>query len=293
MQQIIDFIIRKKDVVVYFILLLFSLVLILNSNYFQKSKVLLLSNSISNYTTENLNYFKEYFKLKEINYKLSEENLVLKNQLEKINEISSLDSLSITNFSYKNAKVISNNLSSVKNHLIINKGLKHGLKNEMGVISSTGIVGIINQTSKNYSSVMSILNINTKINAKVKRTSHFGTLEWYGLRTNYLILNDIPETANIKVGDSIITGGMSLIFPEGISIGIVSEIITQNKHNDSVVKFIGDNKNRINNKAKYLDFEFKENYLTIEVKLHTNMNNLNNVYVIESLYREEFQKIKN
>ena len=291
MQQVIDFIIRKKDVVVYFILLLFSLVLILNSNYFQKSKVLLFSNSISNYTTENLNYFKEYFKLKEINYNLSKENLVLKNQLEKFSRRTKLDSLKNVNFSYKNAKIISNNLSSTKNHLIINKGVKHGLKNEMGVISSTGIVGIINRTSKNYSSVMSILNINTKINAKVKRTSHFGTLEWYGLRTDYMILNDIPETANIEVGDSIITGGMSLIFPEGINIGIVSEIINQNKHNDSVVKFIVDNKNI--NKAKYLDFEFKENYLTIEVKLHTNMNNLNNVYVIESLNREEFQKIKN
>ena len=291
MQQVIDFIIRKKDVVVYFILLLFSLVLILNSNYFQKSKVLLFSNSISNYTTENLNYFKEYFKLKEINYNLSKENLVLRNQLEKFSRRTKLDSLKNVNFSYKNAKIISNNLSSTKNHLIINKGVKHGLKNEMGVISSNGIVGIINRISKNYSSVMSILNINTKINAKVKRTSHFGTLEWYGLRTDYMILNDIPETANIEVGDSIITGGMSLIFPEGINIGIVSEIINQNKYNDSVVKFIVDNKNI--NKAKYLDFEFKENYLTIEVKLHTNMNNLNNVYVIESLNREEFQKIRN
>ena len=291
MQQVIDFIIRKKDVVVYFILLLFSLVLILNSNYFQKSKVLLFSNSISNYTTENLNYFKEYFKLKEINYNLSKENLVLKNQLEKFSRRTKLDSLKNVNFSYKNAKIISNNLSSSKNHLIINKGVKHGLKNEMGVISSNGIVGIINRISKNYSSVMSILNINTKINAKVKRTSHFGTLEWYGLRTDYMILNDIPETANIEVGDSIITGGMSLIFPEGINIGIVSKIINQNKYNDTVVKFIVDNKNI--NKAKYLDFEFKENYLTIEVKLHTNMNNLNNVYVIESLNREEFQKIKN
>ena len=290
MQQVIDFIIRKKDVVVYFILLLFSLVLILNSNYFQKSKVLLFSNSISNYTTENLNYFKEYFKLKEINYNLSKENLVLKNQLEKFSRRTKLDSLKNVNFSYKNAKIISNNLSSTKNHLIINKGVKHGLKNEMGVINSTGIIGIINQTSKNYSSVMSILNINTKINAKVKRTSHFGTLEWHGLRTNYMILNDIPETANIKIGDSIITGGMSLIFPEGINIGIVSEIINQYKHNDTIVKFIADNKN---NKAKYLDLKFKENYLTIEVKLHTNMNNLNNVYVIESLNREEFQKIKN
>ena len=287
MQQIIDFIIRKKDVVVYLILLIFSLTLLFNSNYFHKSKVLIFSNSIANYSTENFNYLNEYFELKKINSSLLEENLVLKNQLEKINKNISLDSLTNINFSYKNAKVISNNLSSFKNHLIINKGVRHGLKNEMGVINSTGIVGIINRTSKNYSSVMSVLNIDTKINAKVKRTSHFGTLEWNGRRTSYLVLNDIPETANIKVGDSIITGGMSLIFPEGINIGVVSEIINQNKISDTVVRFKGNI-----NEANYLDFEFKENYLTVKVKLHTDMNNLNNVYVIESLNRKEFQKIK-
>ena len=92
---------------------------------------MLFSNSISNYTTENLNYFKEYFKLKEINYNLSKENLLLKNQLEKFSRRTKLDSLKNVNFSYKNAKIISNNLSSTKNHLIINKGVKHGLKNEM------------------------------------------------------------------------------------------------------------------------------------------------------------------
>ena len=287
MQQIIDFIIRKKDVVVYFILLLFSLSLIFNSNYFHRSKIIILSNNISNFSSENFDYINEYFELKDINLDLTKENLFLKNQLEKVKQYSNLDSLKNTNFTFRNAKVISNNLSSFKNHLIINKGLKHSLKNEMGVINSTGIVGIINRTSKNYSSVMSVLNIDTKINAKVKRTSHFGTLEWNGLRTSYLILNDIPETANIKVGDSIITGGMSLIFPEGINIGVVSEIINQNKISDTVVRFGGNI-----NEAKYLDFEFKENYLTVKVKLHTDMNNLNNVYVIESLNREEFQKIK-
>ena len=287
MQQIIDFIIRKKDVVVYLILLIFSLTLLFNSNYFHKSKVLIFSNSIANYSTENFNYLNEYFELKKINSSLLEENLVLKNQLEKINKNISLDSLTNINFTFRNAKVISNNLSSFKNHLIINKGVRHGLKNEMGVINSTGIVGIINRTSKNYSSVMSVLNIDTKINAKVKRTSHFGTLEWNGRRTSYLVLNDIPETANIKVGDSIITGGMSLIFPEGINIGVVSEILNQNKISDTVVRFKGNI-----DEAKYLDFDFKENYLTVKVKLHTDMNNLNNVYVIESLNREEFQKIK-
>ena len=287
MQQIIDFIIRKKDVAVYFILLLFSLSLIFNSNYFHRSKVIILLNNISNFSSENFDYIIEYFELKDINLDLTKENLFLKNQLEKVKQYSNLDSLKNTNFTFRNAKVISNNLSSFKNHLIINKGVRHGLKNEMGVINSTGIVGIINRTSKNYSSVMSVLNIDTKINAKVKRTSHFGTLEWNGRRTSYLVLNDIPETANIKVGDSIITGGMSLIFPEGINIGVVSEIINQNKISDTVVRFKGNI-----NEANYLDFEFKENYLTVKVKLHTDMNNLNNVYVIESLNRKEFQKIK-
>jgi rod shape-determining protein MreC len=287
MQQIIDFIIRKKDVVVYFILLLFSLSLIFNSNYFHRSKVIILLNNISSFSSENFDYINEYFELKDINLDLTKENLFLKNQLEKVKQYSNLDSLKNINFTFRNAKVISNNLSSFKNHLIINKGVRHGLKNEMGVINSTGIVGIINRTSKNYSSVMSVLNIDTKINAKVKRTSHFGTLEWNGRRTSYLVLNDIPETANIKVGDSIITGGMSLIFPEGINIGVVSEILNQNKISDTVVRFKGNI-----DEAKYLDFDFKENYLTVKVKLHTDMNNLNNVYVIESLNREEFQKIK-
>tara|TARA_B110000914_G_scaffold101428_1_gene89086 strand:+ start:143 stop:1000 length:858 start_codon:yes stop_codon:yes gene_type:complete len=284
MQQIIDFIIRKKDVVVYLILLILSLALVFNSNYFHKSKIILFSNSIANYSTENFNYLNEYFELKKINSNLLEENLILKNQLEKVNKPTSLDSLTNINFSYKNAKVISNNLSSFKNRLVINKGIKDGLKNEMGVINSDGIIGIINSTSKNYSSIMSILNIEIKINAKIKKTSHFGTLEWDGLSTKYLKLNDIPETANIKIGDSIVTGGMSLIFPEGIKIGVISKISSNENQVNSFSIKSGNN--------DVFEYESRENYLNIKVKLNTDMSNLNNVYIIESLNKEEFQKVK-
>ena len=284
MQQIIDFIIRKKDVVVYMILLIFSLALVFNSSYFHKSKIILFSNSIANYSTENFNYLNEYFELKKINSNLLEENLILKNQLEKVNKPTSLDSLTNINFSYKNAKVISNNLSSFKNRLVINKGIKDGLKNEMGVINSDGIIGIINSTSKNYSSIMSILNIEIKINAKIKKTSHFGTLEWDGLSTKYLKLNDIPETANIKIGDSIVTGGMSLIFPEGIKIGVISKISSNENQVTSFSIKSGNN--------DVFEYESRENYLNIKVKLNTDMSNLNNVYIIESLNKEEFQKVK-
>ena len=286
MQQLIDFIIRKKNVLVYFLLLSLSLSLIFKTNLFQKSKIIIFSNSTANYFNEIFNNLNGYFNLKRVNSELVNENLFLKNQLENVINKKQLDSLGNAIFKYQNAEVISNSLSSLKNYLIIDKGLKHGLENEMGIISSKGIVGIINYTTKNYSSVMSVLNIDTKINAKVKRTSHFGTLEWDGLSRENLLLNDIPETAEIKVGDSIITGGMSLIFPEGINIGVVSEIIKQKNRNDTIANFV------INNQVKIAKIQFKENYLNIVVKLHTDMNNLNIVYVIESLNKEEFKNIK-
>mgnify|MGYP000359403176 CR=1 FL=1 len=204
----------------------------------------------------------------------------LKNKLESIKNKPFIDSISNANFSYQDAKIISNNLSSFKNNLVINKGIKDGLKKEMGVISNNGVVGIITNTTNNYSYIMSILNINSKINAKIKRTNHFGTLQWNGLNTSYIKLTDIPETANIKVGDSIVTGGMSLIFPEGINIGIISKID----------KFKNASTNKKNNRL--LEIDSRENYFDIEIKLHTDMNTLKHVYVIESLNNKEFKEIQ-
>ena len=130
------------------------------------------------------------------------------------------------------------------------------------------------------------LNIETKINAKVKRTEHFGTLEWGGIDTRYLLLNDISETAKIKVGDSIISGGMSLIFPEGINIGVVSKIITQSQTLTDSENIVVKTKS-----LKTNNLYFRENYLNIEVRLHNDMSNLNNVYIIESFNKQEFQKV--
>lgn len=287
MQKIIDFIIRKKDFIVYFILLSFSLALTFNTNFYHKSRFIVFFNGIANDSKETLNKLYGYFNLEKINSDLIKENLFLKNKLENLSENANSDSIHNATFYYQNAKVISNNLSYLKNYLVIDKGIRNGLNSEMGVISSNGIVGIINHSSLNYSSVMSVLNIETKINAKVKRSSYFGTLEWDGSSSEHLSLNDIPETADVKIGDSIITGGMSLIFPEGINIGVVSNLINQNKLLDDVHKT-----NSKNQKKKYLGLNLRENYLNIEVKLNTNMGSLNNVYVIESLNKVEFEKIK-
>ncbi len=284
MQKVIDFLIGKKDFFVFLILLIISFFLIFNSSFFHKSKVIVFFNGIANMSKENINNFNSYFELNKLNTQLVEENLYLRNMLENLSDNYDLDSLTNSTFKYTNARVISNNLSSLKNQLVLDIGTRNGIVKEMGVISQNGIVGIINNSSLNYSSVMSVLNLNTKINAKIKRSSHFGTLEWNGVSTRHLILNDIAETADIRVGDSIITGGMSLIFPEGINVGVVSKITNHNKFRDTLHKL-----NIENDKVKYSDFT--GNYLNIEVRLHTDMSNINNVYVIKSLNREEFKMI--
>ena len=97
-------------------------------------------------------------------------------------------------------------------------------------------------------------NIDSKINAKSKRTNHFCTLQWNGLDTSYIRLTDIPETANIKVGDSIVTRGMSLIFPENINIGFISKID----------KFKNASTNKKNNRS--VEIDSRENYFDIEIK---------------------------
>lgn len=284
MQQVIDFIIRKKDVVIYIVLLLFSLTMIINSNYFHKSKTLIIFNNITNYTFEKFTFINEYFELKKLNSDLINENLFLKSEIEKTVEYQNIDSLKTTKFKYKNARIISNSLSSFKNQIIINKGSNDGLKKEMGVINADGVVGIIKRTSKNYSTIMSLLNTDIKINAKAKRTNNFGTLEWNGEDINFLSLNDIPETANIRVGDSIVTGGMSLIFPEGINIGIVSKVNSYNLEKTKLNQATKTNQN--------IKLKSRENYLNIEVKLHSDMGKINNVYIIESMFIEEFNRIK-
>ena len=82
----------------------------------------------------------------------------------------------------------------------------------------------------------------------------FGVLSWNGLSTNKVQLKDVPKQANVVIGDTIVTGGNSLIFPKGILIGYVDSFKLDNS----------------------------ENYLELEVNLSTDMTNIENLYIIEN-----------
>ena len=271
MQQLFYFF-RKYKYFLFFLLLEFvALFFTINNNNFHKSKFISSANEVTGGLYKKTTQISNYFNLKSQNEELILENKNLKNLLEKHNakaDSSSSHSIIDTLFfhqkyTYTEAKIYSNNYHNVNNFILLNKGKKQGIGIEMAVVNSKGIIGITDDISDNYARVQSILNSNSKINAKLKNSSHFGTLIWDGKEYNVVQLEDIPRQAIVKVGDTIITGGKSTIFPEGILIGTVQKI----------------NKESSNN--------------SLDIKLFNDMSNIRNVYIVTALDKEEIKNLNN
>ena len=123
------------------------------------------------------------------------------------------------------AEVVDNNVHQVNNYLVLNRGRQHGVRPAMGVIAENGLVGVVRDVSKDYALVMSMLNVQTRISAAIRRTEDFGSLTWDTDDEFHMVLRDIPTHVQPVVGDTIQTSGYSQLFPKGILIGTITEII--------------------------------------------------------------------
>lgn len=270
MQQLIYFFQKFKYFLFFLLLQFFALYLTFSNLDFHKSKFVNSANNITGGIYSTTSNIGDYFELKNQNEILAEENNRLKNLLYQQNSnVVTIDSIVVDTLVYKqkytftSAKILNNNYTKSYNFLSISKGKKNGIEKEMAVINSKGIIGITDAVSENFTRVQSILNKNSRVNARLKNTNYFGTLSWNSENYNTVQLSDIPRQAPMKVGDTIETDGKSAIFPEGIPIGTILEI----KNNNTA-----DN--------------------TIEVKLFNDMSNLGYVYVIKNLYKEEIRALE-
>ena len=264
MRKIIDFLIKNVHKLTFSFLLLFSFFQVINKNYYQNSKFNFFSNSTINSIKESAQIFSEYFDLKKTNEKLIIENNFLKN----LKSISPDDEVSFknidTNFFFNAGKIISNSIKFSKNFITINKGSDDKVSIDDGVISDNGLIGIVNNTSSNFSTLISILNTDLNINAKIKNSNHFGSLNWSGESNEYINLYDIPKNANIKIGDTILSGGMSAVFPEDIPIGKIENFNLPNA----------------------------TNYYEIKVKLFEDIGSIKNIYIVKNNFKEEINNLE-
>ncbi|WP_432672760.1 rod shape-determining protein MreC [Flavobacterium sp. SM2513] len=270
MQQIFNFIFKNSYRLLFLLLLIISISLTIQAHSFHKSKVISSANFLSGGVYSQLNSIDEYFSLRSRNEELAGENARLKSilfnrkdsiDIDKVDTIPGLKRINVIV-----SKVIHNTYNSPENYLTLHSGSNQGVETDMGVINDLGIVGIIEKASPKYATVLSVLNTKSRINAKFKKSNHFGSLVWNAKSTGFVQLIDVPRLAStVRKGDTIVTGAESRIFPENINIGTVYKI--------------------------YIDD--KTNYYTIDVKLFNDMTNLGHVYIIKNNEREELLQLEN
>jgi len=270
MQQLVNFITKYKYFLFFLLLEIIALSLTIQNHSYHKSKFVNSANFISGGVFNRIQKFREFAKLRTFNEQLLEENTRLKNMIaqQRIDTTQQLYAVNDTThffqrYLYAPAKVIDNQYNGRYNYLTIDKGAEDGILFDQAVVNSKGIIGITQTVSNKFATVQSILNENSKINVRLKKSLHFGTLEWDGKDYNVLQLVDLPTQANVQVGDSVITGGRSIIFPEGIPVGTVA------------------------------DFKVVNNsYSFINVRLFNDMSAIGPVNVIVSLFKEEINSLQ-
>ncbi len=260
------------------VLQIIALYFLFTYNKFHQAAFMNVAGEFTGRISERYNNVEYYFKLKKTNEDLVKQNARLLNLLRQDYEAADtaqkfftdtlrVDSLStIQRFKYYDAKIVGSFISTQNNYLTIHRGSNQGLpKNKQwGVISPQGIAGRVVSVGENFSIVMSVLNRQFKVNSMLKKGGETGPVFWDGDNPLYLTLTNIPKSAKVAKGDSVLTSNVSDIFPPGIMVGTIAEII--------------DDKS--------------SNFFTLRVKTATNFSNLQFVYVLEDLQREEREKLE-
>lgn len=246
--------------------------MLFNYNKYHNAVFMGIANEVTGKVYQQYNTVDYYFKLKKTNDSLVKANEMLYNKLKQdfempdtINKIA-IDSIrsdsteKYRKYKYMEAKVVGNSVSLPNNYIQLNRGGLQGIQKDIGVIDlNNNVVGTVIDISNNFSVVMSLLHRQSIISAKLKKTGETGNIIWDGKSPTYVLLKDIGKTAKVNKGDSVITSGFSDKFPYGLLIGTITEIVEDKT----------------------------TNVYTLKVKTAANFYNVQFVYIINNLQKEE------
>lgn len=204
-----------------------SALMIVNNGIVQKFKALNSLRGAQSFLWEKEAGISRFLHYKTDNEALSAENIRLKNEISAYRrQIESRDSSIFFSedrrFTYLGARVIKNTLNSRHNYLVLDKGESYGIRPGMGVVTASGVIGIVESTSEKYCSVISFINSSQNVSVKLTGNGMFGPMSWDGQSTGKGILRGIPAYVEVSAGDSLVTSGYSDIFPPDIPVGTVT-----------------------------------------------------------------------
>ncbi|MBQ7647687.1 MAG: rod shape-determining protein MreC [Paludibacteraceae bacterium] len=162
------------------------------------------------------------------------------------------------------ARVIAFSNDRHHNYLTLNKGTRDGVTPDMGVIGKDGIVGVVQSVSTHFAVVAPVIHEGLFISSRIGKNDYMATLHWHMPDIRHAELEDVARHVDVKVGDSIVTSGMSAIFPAGMPVGVVSDVS------------IGEG----------------DSYYDIDVELATDFRSLRAVHILKYNHRAELDSIQ-
>ena len=218
MKNLFRFIIRNGVVLLFILLEGLSFVLVIRNGCYPRSATFSSVNRISSACYTLCNDIAGYFRLRTENESLISENAQLRQEL-LANTCDYLKDYS--DYSVIPARVINYTGNLQKNYITINRGAKDGVSEDMGVVCKEGVVGIVVTVSDHYSLAIPVINNALTVSCRLKNDGYIGMLQWDGKDVHCAQLNDIGRHVAISKGDTVVTSGVSAIFPKGIMVGTV------------------------------------------------------------------------
>lgn len=170
---------------------------------------------------------------------IESENIELRRQLEALKEELNI-TYTLSDYEYLNATVISRNVGYWYNKITIDKGTYNGVKKDMVVINSNGLIGKVIRTTTFTADVrlLTTSDTNNKISVHISNGDNnlYGLINGYDYENNILELEGISNTRDVNIGDYVYTSGLGGIFPSGILIGSVTEITTDSYDLAKIIK---------------------------------------------------------
>ena len=236
MRNLLLFISKYNAFFFFVIFFSISVSLIIQNNSFQRSSVLNSSNLLIGQSYKRINSLQDYLRLAQVNDSLAIENARLRSQLktafyfDSVEQKTVKDTNKLQQYTYVVAQVVNNSIHQKNNTITIDRGSQHGIKSGMGVISTSGIVGIVSNVSAHFATIKSLLHQDTRISARIAESKAFGSLVWgqESFDPQFAILKDIPNHIEAKKGQNVVTSGYSELFPADIPIGKIEKTRKKN-----------------------------------------------------------------
>ena len=169
------------------------------------------------------------------NLKLNLENQILSsNELENKRLRAFLDFKAKRDHNFIGSDVISKGTSSNLNAFLINQGSNSGVKKNDPVLSSKGVVGKIIAVSDDHSSVQLISDGNFRLSVKIMPSESEGIMRW---KNNQICeIFEVKKTAEVNIGDIVLTSDLSSYFPPNLPVGEVVSIYDKSDSFNKIVR---------------------------------------------------------